>query len=37
LFLNANDLLGILNDRRRAIVELLVHTSALAEQLSTRS
>ncbi len=34
LILNANDLLGVLNERRQAIVELLVHTSALAQQLS---
>ena len=34
LILNANDLVGVLNERRQAIVELLAHTSALAKQLS---
>ncbi len=34
LILNANDLVAVLTDRRRAIVELLVHTSALSKQLS---
>ena len=34
LFLNANDLMAVLSDRRYAIVELLSHTSALSKQLS---
>jgi phospholipid/cholesterol/gamma-HCH transport system substrate-binding protein len=34
LILNANDLLGVLVERRRAIVDLLAHTSAVAKQLS---
>jgi phospholipid/cholesterol/gamma-HCH transport system substrate-binding protein len=34
LILNANDLVAVLSERRRAIVELLVHTSALSKQLS---
>ena len=34
LILNGNDLVGVLNERRQAIVELLAHTSALAKQLS---
>ena len=34
LILNANDLLGVLNDRREAIVDLLANTSAVAQQLT---
>lgn len=34
LILNANDLVGMLNDRRTAIVELLAHTSAVAREVS---
>ena len=34
LILNANDLVAVLSERRRVIVELLVHTSALSKQLS---
>ncbi len=34
LLLNANDLLGVLQDRRYAIVNLLANTSALSQQLS---
>lgn len=34
LILNGDELLGVLNDRRRAIVELLANTSAVAQQLS---
>ena len=32
--LNANDLLGVLNDRRQAIVDLLANTSAVSRQLT---
>ena len=32
LILNANDLLGVLNDRRQAIVSLLANTSAVSRQ-----
>jgi len=34
LILDANDLLGVLNDRREAIVALLANTSAVSKQLS---
>ena len=34
LILNANDLLGVLNDRREAIVDLLANTSAVSAQLT---
>lgn len=34
LILNANDLLGVLSDRRQAIVNLLANTSAVARQVS---
>ena len=34
LILNANDLIGVLNDRREAIVDLLANTSAVSKQLS---
>ena len=34
LLLNANDLIGVLSDRRYAIVNLLANTSALSKQLS---
>lgn len=34
LILNANDLVGVLSERRWAIVELLAHTSAVAREVS---
>ena len=34
LILNANDLVGVLSDRRWAIVELLTHTAAVAKEVS---
>jgi len=34
LILNANDLLGVLDDRRQAIVDLLANTAAVSEQLT---
>ena len=34
LILNANDLLGVLNDRREAIVDLLANTAAVSQQLT---
>ena len=34
LILNANDLLGVLNERRQAIVNLLANTSAVSQQLT---
>ncbi len=34
LILNANDLLGVLNERRLAISSLLANTSAVSQQLT---
>ena len=34
LILNANDLVGVLNDRRQAIVDLLENTTTVADQLT---